>query len=294
MKSFLSRVAGVIILFGLVLGYMGVSDCYHNSKTPMDYATIKESDIKKGMIIEGDLQANMGAFQESYTTTNGVKSGNSKYSYMIPIGDKQYMGLENNTNAMNTSLEQQAKMTYSYLLGESTTEPTVVHFKGRVKKMDNETKGYLRSYMIDFGFEQSEVDNYLLDYYIQCENYDGWLTELAIALILLVIGGTMLILPILAIRRKNAAVNHNFSGAGTVVSDSSDNNMGVSQTDSNVTTSAFQTPSDYRSDELHTEGFENQTFEYNDIDSLHETKSSSFGSGLGEGMLDDYQSFDEK
>lgn len=294
MKSFLSRVAWVIIFFGLILGYMGVSDCYHNSKTPMDYDALKGSDIQKGMIIEGDLLANMGAFQESYTTTNGVKSGKSKYSYVIPIGDKQYMGLENNTDAMHTSLEQQAQMTYSYLLGESATEPVTVHFKGRVKKMSSETMGYFKSYMIDFGFEQSEVDSYLLDYYIQCENYDGWQKELMIALILLVIGGAIFMIPILIIRRKDAAVNTNFSGAGTVVSDSLDYNTGDSQTDPNMAVSAFQTPSDDKSDELHTESFENQTFEHSDMENLYEANKSSFGSGLGEGMLDDDSPYHEK
>ncbi len=294
MKSFLSRVAWVIIFFGLILGYMGVSDCYHNSKTPMDYDALKESDIQNGVIIEGDLHANMGAFQESYTTTNGVKSGKSKYSYVIPIGEKRYMGLENNTDAMYTSLEQQAQMTYSYLLGESATEPVTVHFKGRVKKMSNETMGYFKSYMLDFGFEQSEVDSYLLNYYIQCENYDSWQTELMIGVILLVIGGAMLILPLLVIRRKNAAANTGLSGVGTVISDSLDNDMEGFQTDSNPAVSAFQMSSDDKSDELHIESFENQTFEHSDMENLYETNNSSFGSGLGEGMLDDDSSYHEK
>ena len=279
MRTFLSRIAWMIIILGVIIGYMGVSDCYHNSKTPIDYDTVKESDIKKGMIIEGDLYGNLGAFQESYTTTNGVKTGSSKYSYMIPIGDKQYMGLENNTSTMQRELENQADMTYDYLAGNSTTEPTVVHLK-----MSSETKGYMKSYMTDFGFSQSEVDEYLLDYYIQCETYDGWLTELVIALVLLLIGGAILLVPILAARRQNAVSSDSFSGVGTVVSDTFDTtNM-----------SAFQTLSDNTTDEFQAESFGNETFEQNNIENYNDTKSSSFGSGLGEGMLDDYQPFDKK
>lgn len=281
MKTFLSRIAWIVIVFGAVLGYMGVSDCYYNSKTPVDYATVKESDITKGIIVEGDLFSNLGAFQESYTTTNGVKTGNSKYSYMIPIGDKQYMGLENNTSDMQSALERQADMTYNYLSGNSTTQPDAVHFKGRVRKMSNETKGYMKSYMTDFGFTQSEVDEYLLDYYIQCETYDGWGTELAIALVLLLIGGAILLLPILIARKKYAAPNNSFSGIGTVVSDSLD--------DANV--SAFQTSSVDAADESQTETFDDETFEQSNTENFNNTQNNSFGSGLGEGMLDDYQSF---
>lgn len=287
MKVFLSRIAYVIIVFGIIFTYIGISDCYYNSKTPVDYATVKESDIQKGMIIEGDLYANYGAFQESYTTTNGVKTGNSKYSYMIPIGEKQYMGLENNTQSMEDELEKQADMTYNYLQNNSASEPNVIHFKGRVKKLDSESTGYLRDYMVDIGFSESEVTQYLLAYYIECEDYDGWLTELAIGVICLLIGGAILLIPVLIARKQNAA-NVGIPSGGTVVHDTFDDDTNIFQTDSTTnTTSALQLKSDSAEKEVHTD-----TFGQENIDVPDTTDTDSFGSGLGEGMLDDYQSAD--
>lgn len=269
MKNFLSRLAGVILVFGAILVWMSVSDAINASKTPVDYSTVKESEIEKGMIIEGDLNFNYGAFEESYTTTNGVKTGSSKYTYMIPIGETKYMGLKNTTTDMQEQLENQANKTFSYMLGESTSEPDTIHILGCVKKMDSETKGYLREYMLDMGFTSSEVDQYILDYYIQCENYDNWGAPLMVGIVLLLIGGAIVLGPILIARKQST-----YSGGGTVVQNSFEN--GTYTMDS---TSAFQTESDNTV-------YENQNFEQNNM----EAAQDSFGSGLGEGMLDDHPS----
>lgn len=275
MKTFLKRIASVIIILGVVILYVGISDCYHAGKTPAEYDTVKAADIQKGMIIEGDLYMNLGAFQESYTTKNGVKTGSSKYSYMIPIGEEEYMGLENNTSAVESELEKQADMTYAYLSGESATEPTAVHFKGRVMEMDSETKGYLKDYMIDLGFTETEINDSLIGYYIKCENYDSWLTELGIGFVLLLIGGSIILIPFFAARKQNRVSHH---GADTVISDTFDNN--------NI--SAFQMESDNITGGTQADPFTNENFEQNNKEASEKTTENSFGSGLGEGMLDDY------
>lgn len=242
MKNFLSRLAGVILVFGAILVWMSVSDAINASKTPVDYSTVKESEIEKGMIIEGDLSLNYGAFEESYTTTYGVKSGTSKYTYMIPVGDNKYIGLKNDSTSMQEQLENQANKTFSYLLGQSTSEPETIHFKGRVKKMDGETKGFLQDYMmdavsvLDMGFSESEVDAHILDYYIECENYDNWGATLMVGIVLLLIGGAIILVPILVAHKQST---YSGGGVGTVVQDSFGNDTYTMDS-----TSAFQTGTD--------------------------------------------------
>lgn len=271
MKEFISRVAGIILVFGVILVWMSVSDAINASKIPVDYSTVKESEIKKGMIIEGELGLNYGAFEESYTTTNGVKTGRSKYTYMIPIGEKQYMGLKNDFTTMQEQLENQADKTFSYLMGETTSEPETIHIKGRVKKMDSETRGFLQDYMMDMGFTETETDQYILDYYIQCENYDNWGTLLVVGIILLLIGGAIVLAPILIARKQST---YSGGGIGAVVQNSFDNDTYTMDS-----ISAFETESDNTV-------YENQNFEQNNM----EAAQDSFGSGLGEGMLDDHPS----
>ena len=271
MKEFISRVAGIILVFGVILVWMSVSDAINASKIPVDYSTVKESEIKKGMIIEGELGLNYGAFEESYTTTNGVKTGRSKYTYMIPIGEKQYMGLKNDFTTMQEQLENQADKTFSYLMGETTSEPETIHIKCRVKKMDSETRGFLQDYMMDMGFTETETDQYILDYYIQCENYDNWGTLLVVGIILLLIGGAIVLAPILIARKQST---YSGGGIGAVVQNSFDNDTYTMDS-----ISAFETESDNTV-------YENQNFEQNNM----EAAQDSFGSGLGEGMLDDHPS----
>ncbi|MGN0155282.1 MAG: DUF6709 family protein [Lachnospiraceae bacterium] len=217
-NNILSRFVVFLLMLGAIFTFMGIRDFIYDSKTPADYNSMLEEEYEKGMIIEGDLYANLGAFEENYTTRNGVKTGDSKYNYLIPVGEKQYMGLLNFTTTQENELEAQADATFAYWNGETSVEPELVHFKGQVKAMDSETKGYLESYMLDIGFTQAEVNELILPYYIKCDNYEGWLWQIVVGLVCLVIGGGIIIVPILSSRKKqdvmfanNGPVN---SGAG--------------------------------------------------------------------------------
>ena len=205
----------ILIIFGAVFAYNGVMDMIRGSKTPADYSTLMEADVQKGMIVEGDLYSNMGAFEENYTTRNGVKTGSSKYNYMIPIGETQYMGLLNNTSELQTALDAQADATYAYLLGETTTQPATVHFKGRVMQMDDETRGYMRDYMVSLGMTQSEAESLILGYYIKCENYDSGLMFFIIGIICLGIGIAVIVVPLVAARKKQNVMFANSTPVST-------------------------------------------------------------------------------
>lgn len=275
-SSILSRLTMVFIIFGVVFSFMGFRDLIYSSKTPGDYNSMLEADFKKGMIIEGDAYANLGAFEENYTTRNGVKTGNSHYNYMIPVGEKQYMGLLNFTSTQEAELEAQADATFAYWNGETAEEPALVHFKGIVKEMDNETKGYMQSYMLDIGFTQAEVNELILPYYIKCDNYDGWLWQIVTGIICLVIGLAIVLVPILSANKKKDVMfangsSVNNSQGGAVIKDDFDSFRSASYETNN---SVFDNTAS-----------QNNVFE--NTDSVENSYSSK--GGLGMGIADDYK-----
>lgn len=252
----------LILLFivGVVLTYIGATDLIRGSKTPVDFDSLMASDVKKGMIVEGDLYANLGAFMESYTTRNGVKTGSSQYTYLIPVGDEEYMGLLNNTSDMEAQLEAQADTTYAILNGSTSIEPVVVHFKGRVFGLDSESKGYMKSYMIDLGYTENEISTYALSYYIKCENYDAGPVELGIGIVCLAIGAAIVLLPILSARKNQNVMFANGSSS-------------VESSPLNDDFASFQPES------------------YDNTDPFNVDNSDSYmnTSGLGAGIADDYK-----
>ncbi len=272
MEELFGRLKVLLVLAGVVFLFMGSRDLYYGNKSPENYNTMLEADFKKGQIVEGDLYANLGGFEENYTTTNGVKTGRSKYNYMIPVGEKQYMGLLNDTADMETALNSQADMTYSYMLGEVETEPEAVHFKGRVVKMSSETQGYLRDYMLDLGFTTEEVNSLILPYYIKCENYDSGGIFALIGAICFVIGILSFVIPMMLNKKKQdilyATENTMSSSQGVVIQDDFESMQEMQQ----------ENPSqDEQPDTVYRSAF----------DDLDMTPNTNGTEGLGVGIMDE-------
>lgn len=262
----------LILLFivGAVLTYLGAVDLIRGNKTPVDFYSLTASDVKKGIIVEGDLYANLGAFMESYTTTNGIKTGSSQYTYLIPVGDEEYMGLLNNNSTMEEQLEAQADATYAYLSGSTSVEPVVVHFKGRVLGLDSESKGYMKSYMMDLGYTENEISTYALSYYIKCENYDAGPVELGIGIVCLAIGAAIVLIPILSARKNQNVMFANGS--------------------SSVETSPLNDDFDsFQPESYDNTGNAQDTSQTSDIFNMDTSDNYMNTSGLGAGIADDYK-----
>ena len=277
----------LILLFivGAVLTYLGAVDLIRGNKTPVDFYSLTASDVKKGIIVEGDLYANLGAFMESYTTTNGIKTGSSQYTYLIPVGDEEYMGLLNNNSTMEEQLEAQADATYAYLSGSTSVEPVVVHFKGRVLGLDSESKGYMKSYMMDLGYTENEISTYALSYYIKCENYDAGPVELGIGIVCLAIGAAIVLIPILSARKnQNVMFAHESSSVGTSpLNDDFDSFQSENYDNTgNAQDTAFNDFADFSSDG-------GDTSQTSDIFNMDSSDNHMNTSGLGAGIADDYK-----
>lgn len=287
-----TRFLVLLFIVGVVLTYMGATDLIRGNKTPVDYSTMTASDVKKGVIVEGDVYANLGAFMESYTTRNGVKTGSSQYTYLIPVGEEEYMGLLNNTSTMETQLEAQADATFNYLMGKTSNEPESIHFKGRILGLDSESKGYMKSYMMDLGYTENEISTYALSYYIKCENYDAGPVELGIGIVCIAIGAAIVLLPILSARKnQNVMFAHESSSVGTSpLNDDFDSFQPESYDNtSNTQDTAFNNSAfgDFSSDG-------GDTSQTSDIFNMDNSDSYMDTSGLGTGLADDYKSEQSK
>lgn len=217
MERFTSRLMWIFFILGFIFIFNGAKDAIDSQKTPSDFNSMKETDIQNDMIVEGDIPYNFGAFEEEYRTTYGIKTGDSDYTYLIPIGEKKYMGIKNQTNEQQVVLDNQADQTIDLMLGDSAVEPTSFHFKGRITTMDSQDKGYMRNYLLDMGYTESEVDGYILGYRIECVDFNSGMGELGIGVVLFAIGLAILITPWLERKRKERLLYTNDTATYPVI-----------------------------------------------------------------------------
>ncbi len=267
MNGRVKRLFGVLFVVGVILICTGATDTARGHKTPVDFAVLKAEEVKKNLIVEGDLYVNLGPFAENYTTRNGVKTGNSRYTYLIPVGDAEYMGFLNNTVDMQDQLDTQTADSFDYMSGGGM--PSAVHFKGRVIGMDSETKGYMHDYMADMGFTEDEIAKTALSYYIQCEDYSSGPTMLIIGLILAFISAAVVLVPIISAYRQPKA--QNVVGAGNPQNSAANDTLPVFE---NGDVDSQESNSDTRS-----------PFDFPEMDAENQKQMDT--SGLGEGILDD-------
>lgn len=172
----------------LVLGGMDYSD---SRKTPINFNEMKDSDFQKGAIIEGDLYYNYGIFETIENKRNG-HTESTNYRYIIPMGDESYVGIQF-TNADEVALmDKQTDETYDMMDGKIEDTTTVIHFKGKVCKMDNEDYGYFKDFMKSGGFSDDEIAQYGSEYYIQVRKFGEGPLIMILGIVFLVIDAVII------------------------------------------------------------------------------------------------------
>lgn len=163
-----------LIILGVALLFSGLNMLKDSKTTPVDYSSLKESDMKKGLIIEGDLVYNFGAFEENYDEKYGQRVGGStNYKYAIPIEEK-FMGFEVREGAVSNVLDNQAENTFKYMIDERAIAPAKHHFLGKVYKLSSQSTGFFKEFLISAGFSASEADEAIVQYYIKEADFDRW------------------------------------------------------------------------------------------------------------------------
>lgn len=209
-KNVLSSLIFFLLIFGAVFVYMSLGDWKRSNTTPIDLNTLTPESLEKGLIIEGDLPCNYGAFMEEYSTNYGIKTGSSTYTYLIPIGDTQFMAIKPHGSESESRFDRQADATLAYLLEETSVPPDSIHIKGQIKALDSESLGYMQDYLISMGYSRNQVSAYTCAYYINCETYDKWWLGLLIGLGCLVLGIVLLLITLRSRGKlKKASVSGN-------------------------------------------------------------------------------------
>ncbi|MCM1333489.1 MAG: hypothetical protein NC084_03315 [Bacteroides sp.] len=201
MRNFLWRLGFILTLLGVMFTFMTRRDVIDNMKTPLNYNLMSASDVKEGAVVEGNLFVNYGSYEEQYTTgTFGNKTGSSSYWYLIPVGDEEFMGIYTGNSDLIATLNRQTDETYALLNEETDADPTVVHFKGKIVKMDSEDETYFRNGMLELGFTPEEIEQYGIKSYIKIIFFDNMWIPFAIGIVALLAGIAILI--IMFIRKR--------------------------------------------------------------------------------------------
>lgn len=210
----LRGLSGLMILFAFVLLFSGFSDLSGKMKKPVDINTVTADQLKEGLVVEGDLQYNMGQFAETYTTYNFIRVGSKKANYIIPLTDGTFIGLENYFKKQNALFDAQADETYNYLAEESKQAPRTIHIRGKVKRMNYETIKIFKQAFSKMGFSDEDITQSVTEFYVEYKNYDKWILEM--------IGGVVLVVLTILARVSSGHIKADAvtaASSGTIVND---------------------------------------------------------------------------
>ena len=202
-KSGFFKVILLLLAVGIVCLVLGAIDYSDSRKTPINFNSMKDSEFQKGAIIEGDIYYNYGIFETIENKRNG-HTESTDYRYIIPMGDQSYVGIQF-VNADDVSLmDKQTDETYDMIDGKVEDTTTVVHFKGKVCKMDSEDYGYFKDFMKSGGFTDDEIAQYGSEYYIQVRKFGEGPLIMILGIVFLVIDA-VIIAVIISKAKKMAA-----------------------------------------------------------------------------------------
>lgn len=188
MKSKLKQFGILVVIIGIVCVVMGIGGIIDNQKTPVAYENLKVSQLKSGMIVDGNISFNLGAFEESYNTKYGIKTGSSQYYYAIMVEDK-VMALKTLADGtVGEALDKQASEFLDYAEDGDLSLSSGVAIKGKVKKMDSETQDYLEDYLSYGGEMLFEISPYVIE--------TGVMDKTS-SIVVTVIGAVCIIIPLL-------------------------------------------------------------------------------------------------
>lgn len=179
-------------------------------KTPVDFNTLTEEEIRSGVRVEGDVYAILDSFavEESWTeNSNGsvTPRETSNYYYIIPIGEESYVGLEIRAGD-HAAYDDVSDATWSYLIGETDTlGAQTAHFDGYIAPMEDDLYDLFVEWLQDseyFGTtDAATIQSYAMPYVLTTYSTSGTYSVLAIGLVALLIA-VLLLMSHLRYRKK--------------------------------------------------------------------------------------------
>lgn len=210
-----------LIALGIGLIWVGKDYMRDSKAVAENYENITPTTIHTGMIVEGDIIYNLGIFEETYFKVFGIKAGGSDYLFLIPIGS-QYMGFQSRTKEMTSALDIQTDETINALQG-GKTQPSTVHFKGRVVQMSSDDTFYAKDYFMSAGYSETEASNLICNFIIEPVDYNTGVKFVGFGAFCLLIAIFMVAIPLrefLAQRRVRQSLESNLSRSSSSYSNS--------------------------------------------------------------------------
>lgn len=202
LQNLLSRLKWGLTVFGAIMVAFGIYTLVMNGKSAYDLNELGDNEFKKGMMVEGDITFNLGAYEETYNTRYGVKEKSSAvWYYIVPVGDESYIGVAVNANEKGAEFDRQTDQTYAWLNEETDQYPDTLHVKGKLAKMDAEDRALYKAAFKELGFSDAEFDKYAIDLYVGSNDFSGGLPILLIGVGILAVGVILIVVTAIFKRR---------------------------------------------------------------------------------------------
>lgn len=197
MKSIRLLTTGLtFLILGIVFIVMIGAEMMDYSKKGEEYSTLTMADYKEGMMVEGELPYNFGAYERIYDDDDKKSVG---YFYLIDADEYGFMGLYTPRKDLISQLDEQSDMVDAASTEADYALVQPVAFKGKVTKMDDEDEKFFRQCLSSYGYTDEFIDEYCPLMYIKCVDTKSH-PVLLIAGIVATVAGLVFIL--LFVRRK--------------------------------------------------------------------------------------------
>lgn len=200
-NSFRLLTTGIAFLvIGVILTVMAAGTLIDSAAAPADFNSLNAQDVKAGMIVEGDLEYNFGSYVELTMKKDNAPETTSGYYYLIGVGEESIMGLYAPVGTLSRQLDKQSSAFWDILNGESDVMPEKVHFKGKIKNMDDEDVDlFKQSLEKDWGYTGEEIEQYGVLLYVDAKEIKPQTVLLVIGIVVSLLG---LLFGFLFIRQK--------------------------------------------------------------------------------------------
>lgn len=198
MRTIRTAVTAIVVLvMGIALIVISVGEMSDYSKKGADFSTLTISDIREGMMIEGDLPYNYGSYVKRQREDE--KEGFAFY-YLIPVGDDCTLSLYTAIDSLIKELDIQSNAYDNAETMSDFNAITPVHFKGKVTVMDSEDKDFYYQVLTEwFGLDDDYISEHCPYLYIKCIDTSGHPMILVVGIVCTVVG---VVLFLIFIRRK--------------------------------------------------------------------------------------------
>lgn len=163
----------VVLGLGVMLLVLTAEKFVISLKPAVTFDELLETEPKEGMHIKGNVAYTYDSFASEETWTerrDGSRTAakTSSYYYVIPAADT-YLGLEVPTK-LHSGMDTLAEETYDFLM--TGAEPQAeVPVNGSIIKMNSELTKYMKEYLAEGGFSESEIaqlgEFYCVDYWAE-------------------------------------------------------------------------------------------------------------------------------